>query len=265
MVALLGAFLAKESQSHPSIGVVGGAWLAFAWLAIGSGALAVGAAVRIRGESAARVRAEQAQRAAADERLRMAQDLHDTIGHGLAVIAMQAGVALHVLDRDPRQARESMEAVRATSRESLENLRAQLDSLRGTSRAPAAGLADLPRLIERVRAGGLTVRVSDPPAVPEPVGAAAYRIVQEALTNVLRHAGTTTVEITWAVTAGALHLTVADAGAAHGVRPAPPPPGGSGIAGMRAQAGALGGTLTAAPGPGPGYTVQAVLPLGEAS
>jgi signal transduction histidine kinase len=264
MVALLGAFFVKESQSHPRIDTVGGAWLAFAWLAVSSGALAVGASVRIRRESTARIRAEQARRAAADERLRMAQDLHDTIGHGLAVIAMQAGVALHVLELDPRQARESMEAVRTTSRESLEHLRAQLDTLRGASRAPAAGLADLPRLVERVRAGGLTVRLPDPPPVPELVGTVAYRIIQESLTNVLRHAGTTSVDITMAVSSGMLHLTVADAGRAPGVPSQPPPmSGGSGIAGMRAQAQALGGLLTAAPGPGPGYTVDAVLPLGE--
>ncbi|MFI6073520.1 sensor histidine kinase [Actinoplanes sp. NPDC051343] len=100
--------------------------------------------------------------------------------------------------------------------------------------------------------------------MPEPVGAAAYRIIQESLTNVLRHAGTTSVDITMAVSSGMLHLTVADAGRALGVPSQPPATsGGSGIAGIRAQAQALGGLLTAASGPGPGYTVDAVLPLGE--
>jgi signal transduction histidine kinase len=264
LLVLLGAVLVKESRTDPPIDAVGAAWLAFAWLAIGAGALAVGAAVRVRGESAARVRAEQAQRAASDERLRMAQDLHDTLGHGLAVIAMQAGVALHVMERDPRQARESMEAVRATSRESLEHLRAQLDALRGTddpgARRPAAGIAELPRLVERVRAGGLTVRlkgVTGLPPVPEMVGAATYRIVQESLTNVLRHAGTNSAEIVMAVSEGALRITVTDEGPALGA----PSPGGSGIAGMRAQAESLGGTLTAGPGPGAGFTVAATLPV----
>jgi signal transduction histidine kinase len=270
LLALLGAVFLKESRTTPPIGAVGAAWLTFAWLAIGAGSLAVGAAVRVRGESAARVRAEQARRAAADERLRMAQDLHDTIGHGLAVIAMQAGVALHVLDRDPAQARESMEAVRTTSRESLEHLRTQLDTLRGTddpgARRPTAGLADLPRLIDRVRAGGLAVRLTGLPRVPDAVGTAAYRIIQESLTNVLRHAGSTSASVTMDVSAGVLRVTVADAGRAPGV-PAPPPPesGGSGIAGMRAQAQALGGSLTAGPGPGPGFTVAAELPVGERS
>jgi signal transduction histidine kinase len=178
------------------------------------------------------------------------------------VIAMQAGVALHVLELDPAQARESMEAVRATSRESLEHLRAQLDALRGTddpgARRPAAGLDDLPRLVDRVRAGGMTVRLSGLaalPPVPEAVGIAAYRIVQESLTNVLRHAGTTSAETTLEVAAGALRITVADAGG-----PTPPAPEGSGIAGMRAQAEVLGGTLTATPGPG-GFTVVAHLPM----
>lgn len=269
LLVVLGAVFVKEARTNPPVDAVGAAWLSFAWLAIGAGALAVGAAVRVRGESAARVRAEQARRAAADERLRMAQDLHDTIGHGLAVIAMQAGVALHVLERDPGQARESMEAVRATSRESLDHLRAQLDALRGTddpgARRPAAGLADLPRLIDRVRAGGLTVRLSGLsglPPVPDAVGATAYRIVQESLTNTLRHAGTTHAEITIAVSAGRLHITVTDAGPQSGPMTSnPAEPAGSGIPGMRAQAHALGGTLTAAPGPGRGFTVVAELPL----
>jgi signal transduction histidine kinase len=263
MLGLLGAVFVKESGSHPRIDAVGAAWLAFAWLAIGAGSLAVGAAIRVRGESAARVRAEQARRAAADERLRMAQDLHDTIGHGLAVIAMQAGVALHVLEKDPAQARESMEAVRATSRESLEHLRAQLDALRGTddpaARRPAAGMADLPRLIERVRAGGLAVRVSPLPPVPAPVGEAAYRIVQEALTNVLRHADAADASVDLVAADGVLRITVTDGGPP--LSTAPPSSTGAGIPGMRAQAHALGGTLTAEPGPGAGFTVVAALPL----
>jgi signal transduction histidine kinase len=269
MLALLGAVFVKEAGNDPPIGPVAAAWLTFAWLAIGAGSLAVGAAVRVRGESATRIRAEQARRAAADERLRMAQDLHDTIGHGLAVIAMQAGVALHVLERDPEQARDSMEAVRATSRESLEHLRAQLDALRGTddpgARRPSAGLGDLPRLLDRVRAGGLTVRMSDVPSVPDPVGAVAYRIIQESLTNVLRHAGTTSVEIRF-LSGDQLSISIVDAGPAPGVLSQPPPAsGGSGIAGMRAQALALGGSLTAGPGPGRGFTVEAVLPWGESA
>jgi signal transduction histidine kinase len=102
--------------------------------------------------------------------------------------------------------------------------------------------------------------------VPDAVGTAAYRIIQESLTNVLRHAGSTSASVTMDVSAGVLRVTVADAGRAPGV-PAPPPPesGGSGIAGMRAQAQALGGTLTAGPGPGPGFTVAAELPVGEPS
>ena len=142
---------------------------------------------------------ERLARVATEEQLRMAQDLHDGVGHGLAVIAMQAGVALHVLEKDPASARQSLEAIRETSRESLDSLRAELSRLSGAApRTPRRGLADLDVLVERVSvAAGLDVdvrRSSDPrrsslsrPLEPA-VDAAAYAIVQESLTNVLRHA-----------------------------------------------------------------------------
>jgi signal transduction histidine kinase len=272
-------------------------WLALAWSAVVAAALAVGTAVRVRREAAAGVRAEQARRAASEERLRMAQELHDTVGHGLAVIAMQAGVALHVLDRDPARARESMEAVRATSRESLDSLRAELDALRGNesvgARRPAPGLEDVERLAERVRAGGVAVRVEidpDLPPLPPAVDAAAYRILQESMTNVLRHAGAPTAHIRVRGEGGSLRLEVTDsgrsatvdgtrpgraagAGTAQGARSGTvdgagtasgsvtTDNSGTGIRGMRAQAEALGGTLDAGPCATGGFAVTAWLPL----
>ncbi|MGW0519129.1 sensor histidine kinase [Crossiella sp. NPDC003009] len=232
------------------------------WVLILAAALVLGTAIRMRRAARADVRIEQARRVASEERLRMAQDLHDTIGHGLAVIAMQAGVALHVLERSPGEARAAMEAVRATSRESLENLRFALEALRSPGSAelrPAPGLAELPRLVDRVLAGGVEVSLDGAAGeLPQPVDAAAYRIVQEALTNVLRHALGASAHIRLARTEEELLIEVTDSGGAGGGVPAG---AGSGIRGMRAQAGALGGTLSAGPRTGGGFAVTARLPL----
>jgi signal transduction histidine kinase len=190
----------------------------------------------------------------------MAQDVHDGVGHSLAVIAMQAGVAAHVLDRDPARARELMATVAATSREALDGLRADLERMRSpadeAARRPGPGLADLPLLLDRMRDGGLRLSVTLPEhdAVPPDVGAVAYRIVQESLTNVLRHAGTGEASVRVAVD-GALHVEVADRGSG--------PVGdesGSGIAGMRRRAESVGGQLSAGPREGGGFLVQAELP-----
>jgi signal transduction histidine kinase len=238
------------------------------WVALPA---AVGAAIRIRRESAARVREEQARRAVSEERLRMAQEVHDVVGHGLAVIAMQAGAGLHVLDRDPGKAREALRAIQATSRESLEGLRAELATLRGDAaadaagdvpRGPGVGLGDVGLLVERVRSGGLDVHLEleepDRP-VGDEVDLAAYRIVQEALTNVLRHAGPqATARVRVRELRGRLLVEVSDTGRG-------PAAGalaeGSGIAGMRQRAGSLGGSVEVAARAGGGVQVTAWLPL----
>ncbi|RKR92268.1 signal transduction histidine kinase [Micromonospora pisi] len=249
------------------------------WLLISSAAVAlptaIGAAVRIRRESEAALRAAHARRAVSEERLRMAQELHDSVGHGLAVIAMQAGVALHVLERDPGKARESLEAIQATSRESLHGMRVQLDVLRGprgedAPRRPAPGLAEAGVLLDRIRTGGLEitadVRVGD---LPPEVDGAAYRVLQESLTNVLRHAGATLAQVRVARQGGDLVLEVADNGRADPSderQDGPVGPGGggrsgSGIAGMRARVEALGGDLAAGPRDDGGFAVRARLPV----
>jgi signal transduction histidine kinase len=243
-----------------------GAWTV--WSAILAAAFATGSAARVRAESWRGVRAEQARRAASEEQLRMAQELHDVVGHGLAVIAMQAGVALHVLDRDPDKARESLEAIRTMSRESLDGLRTELAQLRAGAgdapeRRPLPGVADLELLVQRVREGGVDVRleVTGPVAeLPTEVGAAAYRIVQESLTNVLRHAGADAATVVLRASDARLEVEVTDRG--HG---GPPPADGSGIRGMRERATALGGTLDAGPASGGGFRVRAVLPLSPAT
>ncbi len=224
------------------------------FLAVLAASAAVGAAMRTRSET----RREQARRTATEEQLRMAHDLHDGVGHGLAVIAMQAGVALHVLDRDPAKARESLLAIRETSRESLDALRAELVRLapeqdRG-QRTVRNGLPDLPGLVGRVRAGGLDVTLTSTDApVSEDAGAAAYLVVQEALTNVLRHSAASAARVEVAVEKGALLVVVGDDGQGGEVSE------GLGIGSMRARVERLGGTLRVGP-TDRGFEVRAEIP-----
>ncbi len=243
------------------------------WVTAVAGATTAGAvtgcALAARQRSEAAARAEVARRAVSEERLAMAQDVHDGVGHTLAVLAMHAGVAAHVIDRDPARAKELLGTLAAASREALDGLRADLDRLRtpttGAARSPGPGLADLPRLLDRMRDGGLRLDAELPPAaaeVPPAVGAAAYRIVQESLTNVLRHAGTAQASVLVRLD-GALLLEVADQGTdpaapAHPAGPAGA--AGTGIAGMRRRAEGVGGWLTAGPQPGGGFLVRAELP-----
>jgi signal transduction histidine kinase len=239
----------------------------FSWAAVVAAAVATGAALRTRRESEAELRAAAASRAVSEERLRMAEELHDSVGHGLAVIAMQAGVALHVLDRDPAKARQALEAIWATSRASLDDLRVELDALRtpqgaAAPREPAPGLADVDVLVERIRAGGVEVeaQVDNVGSVPPEVDAAAYRILQESLTNVLRHSAGSTARVRVQRAADAIVVQIADDGPAK-ADPHLPPSAGTGIRGMRARAEEVDGTLEAGPRPDGGFAVSARLPL----
>lgn len=266
-------FLGRDAPGYFDDTGAGG-WVGYllwaaVWAAVVAAPAAVAGAVRVRRRSEAGVRAEQARRAVSEERLTMAQDVHDGVGHGLAVIAMHAGVALHVFDRDPARARELLTSILATSRESLDGLRADLARLRSDGPGPAAarrpepGLDDLPVLLARMRDGGLVLRERiDPPGeVPADVDAAAYRIVQESLTNVLRHAGDTPAEVRVARAGDALVVEVRDRGRAV---PGGDVGAGSGIAGMRRRALAVGGRLEAGPAVDGGFRVRADLPLAGA-
>jgi signal transduction histidine kinase len=243
-------------------GIVGLAPAA-AWVAV---PFAVGATVRLSREATARARVDAARRIADDERLRVAQEVHDVVGHGLAAINMQAEIALHLLHRKPEQTEAALTAISRTSKQGLDELRATLMAVRhGDDRAPMPGLGQLPALRDRLTYAGLPVTLSIDGAptgqLPGAVDLAAYRIVQEALTNVLRHAGATTAEVTVGYRAKALELDVIDSGIG-----GDPLHQGSGIAGMRERAIALGGELTAGPRPSGGFRVHAVLPLdGEAT
>ena len=230
-----------------------------------SGAIAT--ALRSRNEA----RAQRQRRAVSDERVRMATDLHDGVGHGLAVIAMQAGAALHVLDRDPEAARRNLEAIRAESKESLDLLRRQLARLTDTEndagsapRAPEHGLADLPALVDRVRTGGLEISLRlEAEAVPAEAERAAYAVVQEGLTNVLRHAGASRAEVSVVSNDTEMVVTVHDDGRGSDM-PGKERRPGMGIVGMRSRVEALGGTLEAGPEVR-GFRLRASIPLSGSS
>ncbi|MFS8099607.1 histidine kinase [Lentzea alba] len=213
---------------------------------------AAGVLMKLRRRSAVDAR----EHAVVSERLRLAQEVHDVVGHGLSVIAMQAGVALYVLDKDPAKARASLEAIRSTSKEALDGLRSELDTLRGSAPLrPTISLADIPALAGRMREAGLEVAVEvDAPDLPDNVQMAVYRIVQESLTNVLRHSSPgVTASVRVYAARGSLVVEVADTGTPNAFVE------GHGITGMRARAEALGGTLEVSVSDG--FTVIARIPL----
>jgi len=204
---------------------------------------------RARLELAERTRAEEARRQVAEERLRIARDVHDVVGHSLATIALQAGVAEH-LSAD-EASREALRTIRRVSRESLAEVGALLDVLR--EGAPAR---DLRTLVEDVRRAGLDVQL-DADQTPDAVRPAVYRIVQEALTNVVRHAGEgATAHVRVRAGAGTVEVEVRDDGRGPGEALRE----GNGLAGMRERAAALGGTFSAGAAGERGFKVRAVLP-----
>ena len=218
---------------------------------------------RIRVEEATRAREEEARRRAGEERLRIARELHDVLAHNISLINVQAGVALHLIDEQPEQARTALTAIKAASKNALGELRSVLDVLRqveeGAPRAPTAGLEDLDRLVAGATAAGIDVRVvteGTPRPLPPSVDLAAFRIVQEALTNVTRHAGQATATISLRYGDEGLTVQVEDDGRG----PANGSGGGNGIRGMKERASALGGELEAGPKPEGGFRVSASLP-----
>ncbi|GGQ72657.1 sensor histidine kinase [Streptomyces flaveolus] len=220
---------------------------------------------RTRREQWARERAERAQaakRRADQERLRIARELHDVLAHSISVINVQAGVGLALLDSDPEQARTALTTIKDQSKEALGEVRQVLDTLRAPGdapRAPAPGLDRLPELVDQAASAGLTVEVEgEPPRLPPGTDLAAFRIVQEALTNVVRHSGSRRARVHLARDGGTLRLCVDDDGPATGTDAGG---SGNGLAGMRERAAALGGTIEAGPRPDGGFRVLASLPL----
>jgi signal transduction histidine kinase len=237
-------------------------------------ALAIAAeATRIRAERAAATRASRQldqRRHQSEERLRIARDLHDVIGHNISLINVQASMGLDLIDSQPQQARAALSAIKSASKEALEELRTMLTTLRHDDdiapRSPAPGLDRLPELIELTRAAGLTVEVEvtgTAPPLPAAVQLAAYRIIQESLTNVARHARRARVTVRVTYDDADVHVEIDDDG------PTPSPAvsaigTGSGITGMRERATALGGNLSAGSRRDGGFRVSARLPVGPA-
>jgi signal transduction histidine kinase len=224
---------------------------------------AAGATVRLGRESAARARDERLRDEAYEARLRVAQEVHDVVGHGLAAINMQAEIALHVLPRKPEQAEAALTTIARTSKEALDELRATLAVVRRSDaaeqRVPGPGLAQLDRLVSRLADTGVPVSVSvvgESRDLPAAVDLVAYRVVQESLTNVLRHAGKAAATVRVTYRPDAVSVEVTDTG--RGVSTARS--GGQGIAGMRSRVEAVGGEFAAGPAPGGGFRVHARLP-----
>ncbi|WP_318208552.1 MULTISPECIES: sensor histidine kinase [unclassified Streptomyces] len=246
----------------------------------------LGHSTRERRAHAAELRSRAAAEAVTAERLRIARELHDVIAHSIGVIAIQAGVGRRVIETQPDEARNALATIETTSRETLAGLRRTLGALRASAqdapglgpghapapRDPAPGITDLDRLVASTADAGVRVEVrhlGDPDrSLPPEVGLAAYRIVQESLTNVVRHAGTPTCRVTVERGEDALLVEITDdghptkPGAAPAARTAPDS-AGYGIVGMRERTALLGGRFSAGPRPGGGFHVTAVLPLSQ--
>jgi signal transduction histidine kinase len=229
---------------------------------------AVAEIARVKRERHLELERTQKQKALAEagqERLLIARELHDVLAHNVSLINVQAGVALHLLDEQPDRARPALEAIKNASSETLREIRSVLDILRRPGerppRSPTAGVAGLDDLVSRTQAAGISVdaRVTgEPRGLPASVDLAVYRIVQEALTNVARHAHPAVALVSLAYGDNAVEIVVEDdglhAGEANGS-------GGNGIAGMRERVTALGGEFAAGPRPDVGFRVRARLPL----
>jgi signal transduction histidine kinase len=216
-----------------------------------------------------RAREELARRAVVEERLRLARELHDVVAHAMSVIAVQSGVGAHVADTNHQEAAKALTAIEATSRAALTELRRLLGVLRQgdesqASLAPVPGLADLEGLLAEVAKAGLGVRLrveGSPVPLPAGVDLSAYRIVQEALTNVVKHAGPARAQVTIRYRDQEVVVEVTDDGrgvaaAGNGRRGT-----GHGLIGMRERVAAFGGDLEVGPRPGGGFRVAARLPL----
>ncbi|WP_329252429.1 sensor histidine kinase [Actinoallomurus sp. NBC_01490] len=239
----------------------------FTWLVV----LLTGAEIfrvrRERADEVRRTRAEEERRQASEERLRIARELHDVLAHNISMINVQAGVALHLMDERPEQARTALSAIKDASKEALTEVRSVLGVLRqvdeSAPRSPTAGLARLDGLISRARVAGITVHTEtggEPRPLPAGVDLAAFRIIQESLTNVTRHAGpgvTATVRLRY--DDDGLLIEILDDGRG---APGDLPGGGNGIPGMRERVAALGGEISTGPRTDAGgFRVRARLPV----
>lgn len=269
--AILYAALSKPSAPLAVLAIEGFVPLGAAWF-VGD---AVAARRRYQAgllEQAAREQATEAERARQqirEERVRIAQELHDVVAHTLAVITVQAGVGRRLMARRPEEATHALESIERIGRTAQEELRIVLDLLReeGVSAAelsPAPRLVDLKELVETVRASGTDVelRITNTDRQLSPaLELSLYRVVQEALTNVVRHAPGAAATVEVAISDDAVRIEVVDNGSPSGERKGMPGPSGHGIVGMRERVGAFGGSLVAQPCPDGGFTVVAEVPI----
>jgi signal transduction histidine kinase len=264
-VGFYGTTMVEGEPLYVAIVVLSAAWLGEAV----RNRRAYVAELRDRAERAERTREEEARRRVVEERMRIARELHDVVSHSIGVISVQAGVAAHLLERRPDKAGKALATIRQASDEALDELHAMLGVLRqpdgDAPLSPAPGLGQLDALVAQAEGAGLKVQVDAEGAanLPPAVDLAGYRIVQESLTNVVRHAGATHATVTVAADGETLLVEVSDdgtgapaAGNGNGTR--------QGIVGMRERARALGGTLEAGPRPEGGFRVSARLPTGGA-
>ncbi|WP_204041698.1 sensor histidine kinase [Acrocarpospora phusangensis] len=205
--------------------------------------------------------------AVAEEQARLARELHDIVAHSVSLMVMQAGGVRRMLRADQAKEREAMALIEETGRGAVEELRRMLHLLRGPgldALTPQPGLGRLDDLVEQSRSAGLDVQVDvegEPVPLPAGLDLSAYRIVQEALTNTLKHAGPTAVTVTIGYRSHELSLDITDVGPRDGTPSAPAVPGGHGLIGMRERVALFRGDLTAGPLPGNGFAVRAALPL----
>jgi signal transduction histidine kinase len=248
--------------------VIGAAWLLGHFV---GGRRAYTARLEERTAELEQAREELARRAVTEERLRLARELHDVVAHAMSVIAVQSGVGAHVANTQPEEAARALSAIEATSRAALEELRRLLGVLRQDSGpqgdlTPVPGLADLDTLLAEVSKAGLGVRLrveGTPSQLPAGVDLSAYRIVQEALTNVVKHAGPARAQVTLGYRDREVTVEVTDDGRGVGASAGDGRAGvGHGLIGMRERVAAFGGDLEVGPRPGGGFRVAARLPLG---
>ena len=274
-VAVTVVLMAATAANNPLGSFNGGFPLIPANIAVG---LFAGIAIANRRAYADSIRVQAARQAALDaqrrvdeERLRIARELHDVVAHTMATITVQAAAASQLLRERPDEAAVSLKAIRAASKDGLRELRAILDVLRSASGGgeesadptqPTPGLARLDALVDGVRAAGLPVTVTitgQPRDLPAITDLSAFRIIQEALTNTIRHAGPATAAVTVDYGADELRVEITDTGGGL----TSPAAGGHGLPGMRERATAAGGTIDTGPLPGGGFRVAARLPLGR--
>lgn len=274
VAAILAAFLAATTLGDHRAGKAGQPQTVFGLGVVLLAAVTLGEVARNRRErlaaaerragEAERSREDEARRRATEERLRIARDLHDVAAHQISLINVQAGAALH--RRDPDAAFAALETIRTASKDALREMRTVLGVLRQVDQAgadlPAPSLTGVADLVAHARAAGLRVRLTgDPPGLlPAAVDLAGYRIVQESLTNALRHAHATEVTVDLRRTGGEVTVDISDNGS--GPVDATRLRSGNGIRGMAERATAVGGRLTAAPAAGGGFRVRAWLPTG---